>query len=46
MAAVHGYGHYTETYEKIDGSWHTKTLIFTMLRLDSAQHDELPGEST
>jgi hypothetical protein len=32
---VHGYGHYTETYERIGGRWHIKTLILTRLRLDS-----------
>ncbi len=32
-----GYGHYHETYEKIDGRWHIKTLKLTRLRLD-AEH--------
>jgi hypothetical protein len=31
---LHGYGHYTETYEKIGVRWHIKTLVLTRLRLD------------
>jgi hypothetical protein len=29
-----GYGHYHETYERIDGKWHIKTLKLTRLRVD------------
>jgi hypothetical protein len=32
---VHGFGHYTETYERIDGNWHIKSTILTRLRIDS-----------
>jgi hypothetical protein len=31
---LHGYGHYHETYEKIDGCWRIKTLKLTRLRMD------------
>jgi 3-phenylpropionate/cinnamic acid dioxygenase small subunit len=31
---LHGYGHYHETYEKIDGSWRIKTSKLTRLRMD------------
>jgi hypothetical protein len=29
-----GFGHYHETYERIDGRWHIKTLKLTRLRVD------------
>ena len=29
-----GYGHYYETYEKVDGAWKIKTLRLTRLRVD------------
>ena len=29
-----GWGHYTETYERIDGEWKIKTLVLTRLRRD------------
>jgi len=29
-----GYGHYHETYEKVDGEWRIKTLLLTRLRMD------------
>ena len=32
---VHGYGHYRETYERIDGRWHIKTVKLTRLRIDA-----------
>lgn len=32
-----GYGHYHETYERIDGAWTIKTLLLTRLRVDRAQ---------
>jgi uncharacterized protein (TIGR02246 family) len=31
---LHGYGHYEETYKKVDGVWHIKTLKLTRLRVD------------
>jgi SnoaL-like domain len=34
MKSMTGYGHYTETYELIDGEWLIKTLVLTRLRRD------------
>jgi len=31
---LHGYGHYVENYERIDGRWHIKTMKLTRLRVD------------
>jgi uncharacterized protein (TIGR02246 family) len=31
---LHGYGHYHETYERIDGEWRIKTMTLTRLRVD------------
>jgi hypothetical protein len=31
---LHGFGHYHETYEKVDGAWRIKTLKLTRLRMD------------
>ncbi|MEX3854946.1 nuclear transport factor 2 family protein [Paraburkholderia sp. BR10923] len=31
---LHGYGHYVETYEKIDGRWHIKSMKLQRLRVD------------
>ena len=31
---LHGYGHYHETYEKLDGTWRIKTSTLTRLRMD------------
>lgn len=31
---LRGYGHYTETYERIDGEWRIKTSTLTRLRED------------
>ncbi|HTL87376.1 MAG TPA: nuclear transport factor 2 family protein [Acidimicrobiia bacterium] len=33
-AEMHGYGHYHETYEQIDGAWRIKTTTLTRLRVD------------
>lgn len=33
---LHGFGHYHETYEKIDGRWLVKTLRLTRLRVDQS----------
>lgn len=30
-----GYGHYRETYEKVDGSWLLKTTKVTRLRVEA-----------
>ncbi len=32
---LHGWGHYHETYEKIDGAWFIKSRVLTRLRVDS-----------
>ena len=34
MKAMHGYGHYLETYAKVDGTWLIATLELTRLRRD------------
>ena len=31
---MHGYGHYHETYEKLDGDWRITTSTLTRLRMD------------
>ena len=31
---LHGFGHYHETYEKIDSDWRIKTMTLTRLRMD------------
>jgi hypothetical protein len=33
--SLHGYGHYHETYERIEGQWHIKTITLTRLRVDT-----------
>jgi len=33
-AEMHGYGHYHETYEKVDGQWRIKSTTLTRLRVD------------
>lgn len=32
---LHGYGHYHETYRKIDGEWKIQTIRLTRLRVDA-----------
>jgi len=32
---LRGFGHYHETYEKIDGAWFIKSRVLTRLRVDS-----------
>ena len=32
---LRGYGHYHETYEKVDGAWRIKTSTLTRLRMDT-----------
>lgn len=39
IRAMHGYGHYHETYEKLGGSWRIKTLTLTRLRVDVEMPD-------
>ena len=34
MKSMTGWGHYTETYELVDGEWMIKTLVLTRLRRD------------
>ncbi len=34
MKSMVGWGHYTETYELVDGEWKIKTLVLTRLRRD------------
>ena len=34
IQTMHGYGHYHETYELVDGAWRISTLTLTRLRLD------------
>jgi uncharacterized protein (TIGR02246 family) len=31
---LHGYGHYTETYENVDGAWRIRSSRLTRLRMD------------
>jgi len=33
-AEMHGYGHYHETYKKVDGQWRIKSTTLTRLRVD------------
>ena len=35
LRSMHGYGHYHETYERIDGQLYIKTLSLTRLRVDT-----------
>jgi SnoaL-like domain len=35
LRSMHGYGHYHETYEKVDGRWLIKTIALTRLRVDT-----------
>jgi hypothetical protein len=39
---LHGYGHYHETYEKVDEAWYIKTLTLTRLRMDFTGGDASP----
>ena len=31
---LHGYGHYHEVYEKVDGAWRIRSSTLTRLRMD------------
>jgi len=35
IRALHGYGHYHETYRKIGGEWRIQSMKLTRLRLDT-----------
>ena len=35
LRSLHGYGHYHENYERIDGEWFIKTITLTRLRVDT-----------
>jgi hypothetical protein len=37
MQAMHGYGHYHETYEKVDGQWRIASIQLSRLRVDIEQ---------
>jgi hypothetical protein len=37
IKALHGYGHYIETYERLEGIWYIKTWKLTRLRVDIEQ---------
>jgi SnoaL-like protein len=43
LRAMHGYGHYHETYTKIDGEWRIATLRLTRLRVDLELNEPLNG---
>jgi hypothetical protein len=36
---LHGFGHYHETYEKVEGRWRIKRSELTRLRMDITQPD-------
>ena len=40
-AALHGYGHYHETYRKIDGAWRIQSMKLTRLRVDSTEWSDI-----
>lgn len=40
IRALHGYGHYCETYRKIDGQWRIQSLKLTRLRVDTEGWDD------
>jgi hypothetical protein len=35
LSELRGWGHYTETYERVDGVWRIKTSVLTKLRVDT-----------
>ena len=41
---THGYGHYHETYEKVDGQWRIKTMRLSYLRMDVTNSTIAPGD--
>jgi uncharacterized protein (TIGR02246 family) len=40
---THGYGHYHESYEKVDGQWRIKTMRLSYLRMDVTASTIAPG---
>jgi hypothetical protein len=42
IAAMHGYGHYHERYERVEGGWRIANLLLTRLRRDLELADEQP----
>jgi len=42
IRALHGYGHYLETYRRIDGEWRIQTMKLTRLRVDTEGWDDVP----
>jgi hypothetical protein len=34
---IHGYGHYRQTYEKVDGRWLIKSRALTRIRVDTGE---------
>lgn len=42
VAALHGYGHYRETYRKIDGAWLIQSLKLSRLRVDVTRWGDAP----
>jgi len=36
---LHGYGHYRETYRKVDGQWKFSSVHLTRLRIESTPRD-------
>lgn len=37
---LHGYGHYHESYEKVDGAWRISASRLTRLRMDMTTRDD------
>ncbi len=44
MKSMTGWGHYTETYELVDGTWLIKTLVLTRLRRDVETGVDVPAD--
>jgi hypothetical protein len=38
---THGYGHYRQTYEKVDGRWLIKSRALTRIRVDHGEGDQV-----
>ena len=34
-SGIHGYGHYTEEYARVDGQWRIRRMVLTRLRRDA-----------
>jgi len=37
---IHGYGHYRETYEKLDGQWLIKSRALSRIKVDQGAHGQ------